>query len=405
MKFKLLAGAALAAVFAASGASAQDTGWYGAVDLGYHWPDSIDADSSTTAANGAPYNWDINQEDDWAGFARLGYQINPHWRVELEGGYRPGDIESIRGGANQSIVGLCTPGVVRTAAAPACGSPSGDAKSWTVMGNVIYDILPGSAINPFIGAGVGINHVSVNTTGQFSNVTGAISAANPAIQNLVIDDSDTALAYQLLAGLAWKATDRLNVDVTYRWLRGSDLDFASVGSGALQPGVFSGEYKDQAVTVGLRYSFAAPPPPPPPPPPPQPAAHTVVIELRGVHFQFGRPMPGQTDVNGILDKPVGDSVAILDQAADTLKRYPDMKVQIDGYTDSIGSQAYNLKLSERRAEFVKNYLIAHGVSASQIVAAKGYGKEDPKASNATADGRAQNRRVEFKVENPNQMSQ
>ena len=130
-----------------------------------------------------------------------------------------------------------------------------------------------------------------------------------------------------------------------------------------------------------------------------------MIELRGVHFQFGRPMPGQTDVNGILDKPVGDSVAILDQAADTLKRYPDMQVQIDGYTDSIGSQAYNLKLSERRAEFVKNYLIAHGVSASQIVAAKGYGKEDPKASNATADGRAQNRRVEFKVENPNQMSQ
>jgi len=131
----------------------------------------------------------------------------------------------------------------------------------------------------------------------------------------------------------------------------------------------------------------------------------VVIELRGVHFQFNRPLPGQTDVNGILDKPIADSVAILDQAADTLKRYPNVEVKIDGYTDSIGTQAYNLKLSERRAEFVKNYLIAHGVSASQIIGIKGYGKLDPVASNATAEGRTQNRRIEFKVENPNQMSQ
>ena len=66
MKFKLLAGAAMAAVFAASSAYAQDIGWYGAVDLGYHWPESIEATSSDNAANGRPYTWDINQEEDWA---------------------------------------------------------------------------------------------------------------------------------------------------------------------------------------------------------------------------------------------------------------------------------------------------------------------------------------------------
>lgn len=245
MRFKLLAGAALAAVFAASGASAQDAGWYGAVDLGYHMPEGIEAASSNNSAGGSPYNWDFNQEEDWTGFARLGYQLNEHWRVELEGGYRPGDIESIRGGSSNAILGLCTAGVIRTAAAPACGSPSGEIESWTVMGNVIYDFAPGSMINPFIGVGVGINHVSVDTVGQFSSVTGAFTAANPAYQNLTIDDDDTALAYQLIAGLAWKATDRLNVDLTYRYLAGSDLDFASTGSHALQPGVFSGEYKDQ----------------------------------------------------------------------------------------------------------------------------------------------------------------
>ena len=164
MKFKLLAGAAMAAVFVASGASAQ-VGWYGAVDLGYHWPEGILGESSNTAANGNIYIWRFNQQKDWTGFGRLGYQFTDHWRVELEGGYRPGDISSVRGGTNQAIVGLCTPGVVRTAAAPTCGSPTGKIESWSVLGNVIYDILPDSVIDPFVGAGVGVNHINLTTDG------------------------------------------------------------------------------------------------------------------------------------------------------------------------------------------------------------------------------------------------
>jgi OOP family OmpA-OmpF porin len=256
MKFKLLAGAALAAVASASVAQAAE-GWYGAVDIGYHWPDSISAESSNNAANGAPYRWDFNQDDDWAAFGRLGYQFNSNWRVELEIGYRPGDIDSVRGGPNNSIVGLCAPGVTRTAAAPTCGSPSGDLEVWTAMANVIYDFMPDSAISPFLGAGAGVAHGKLQTLGQFSTVTGTLTAANPAIQNLSIDDDDTVFAYQAIAGLSWKASDRLNVDLTYRYLGGSDMDFASVGTGALQPGVFSGDYSDQSVTLGLRYSFPA----------------------------------------------------------------------------------------------------------------------------------------------------
>ena len=92
MKFKLLAGVAMAAACAASGAAAQE-GWYGAVDLGYHFPREYDNTSSNNAPiSGRPYSWEFNQEKDWAGFARLGYQLNPHWRVELEVGYRGGDI-------------------------------------------------------------------------------------------------------------------------------------------------------------------------------------------------------------------------------------------------------------------------------------------------------------------------
>src|SRR5438105_2263495 len=114
MKLKLLAGAALAAVFAAGSASAAE-GWYGAVDLGYHWPDEFEMTSSNNAPiTGQPYVWEFNQENDWAGFARVGYQVTDHWRVELELGYRGGDIDSVRGGSNQVVVGLCTPGVTRT---------------------------------------------------------------------------------------------------------------------------------------------------------------------------------------------------------------------------------------------------------------------------------------------------
>ena len=343
MKFKLLAGAALAAVFAASGASAQEVGWYGAVDLGYHWPDGIDGESSNNAAGGSPYNWTFNQEEDWTGFARLGYQLNEHWRVELEGGYRPGDIESIRGGSNNSILGLCTPGVVRSAAAPNCGSASGDVTSWTLMGNVIYDIAPGAVINPFVGAGIGINHVKVDSVGQFSSVTGAYTAANPSIQNLTIDDDDTALAWQLIAGLAWRATDRLNVDLTYRYLGGTDLDFASTGSHALQPGVFTGEYNDQSVTVGLRYSFA------PPPPPPAYEAKQFIV-----YFPFDQYVL------------TPEAQTVIQEAATYATSGNATRVIVVGHTDTSGSAAYNVRLSERRAKATADALVGLGVNQAAL---------------------------------------
>jgi OOP family OmpA-OmpF porin len=89
-------------------------------------------------------------------------------------------------------------------------------------------------------------------------------------------------------------------------------------------------------------------------------------------------------------------VQILDEAVDTLKRNPEIKVEVDGHTDSKGTDAYNQKLSERRAKGVYDYLIAHGVSDSQITGSKGFGESQPIATNDTAEGRQQNRRVELK---------
>jgi len=76
-----------------------------------------------------------------------------------------------------------------------------------------------------------------------------------------------------------------------------------------------------------------------------------------------------------------------------LKENPSREVSIAGHTDSIGSDAYNLDLSQRRAESVRNFLIDNGIPATQI-AARGFGKGLPIASNDTEAGRQQNRRVE-----------
>jgi len=169
-------------------------------------------------------------------------------------------------------------------------------------------------------------------------------------------------------------------------------------------------FVDGIITVGLVYTFGSPPPPPPPPaappppppapPPPReaPAPTKVTIDLRGVEFKFDHPRVHEK-LEPSLKAPTAESVAILDQAIDTLKRNPEIRVEVDGHTDSIGSDAYNQKLSERRAKGVYDYLTSHGIDASRLDGPKGFGKTQPIDTNDTAEGRQRNRRTELKVEN------
>lgn len=84
----------------------------------------------------------------------------------------------------------------------------------------------------------------------------------------------------------------------------------------------------------------------------------------------------------------------LNKVADVLYNDPNQRIQIVGHTDSSGSDDYNQKLSERRAEATGKYLVSQGVTSSQITTS-GRGESEPRADNATAAGRAQNRRVEI----------
>lgn len=111
----------------------------------------------------------------------------------------------------------------------------------------------------------------------------------------------------------------------------------------------------------------------------------MVITIKGIQFDF----------NKSTIKP--ESYPILDQAAAILANHPEIRVEIQGHTDSVGSDSYNLKLSNARAGSVRDYLIRrHEIEASKLVA-RGYGERRPIASNKTNEGRAQNRRVDFLI--------
>jgi len=86
----------------------------------------------------------------------------------------------------------------------------------------------------------------------------------------------------------------------------------------------------------------------------------------------------------------------LQQMAEVFQKYPDTTLSVQGHTDSIGSAAYNQRLSERRADSVAGYLQDLGVRSSRIQTI-GYGKSQPRATNSTAAGRQLNRRVEIHV--------
>ncbi len=107
------------------------------------------------------------------------------------------------------------------------------------------------------------------------------------------------------------------------------------------------------------------------------------IELHNVFFDFDKSTLSP------------ESHSELNYWVDLLKKYPVIKIEIDGHTDSVGTVVYNQKLSLARAQSVKAYLVAHGVKAKQLVP-KGFGATRPKAPNDTDEGRQRNRRTEFR---------
>ncbi len=122
------------------------------------------------------------------------------------------------------------------------------------------------------------------------------------------------------------------------------------------------------------------PPPPPPPPPPKP-----VPVFENAYFNENK-----TNIDPVAAK-------VLDRDAAILKDNPDIKVEIGGHTDFSGSEIARQKISEKRAESAKKYIMDKFNIPGDRMSIKGYGSQKPIADNKTKEGRAKNRRVEFRV--------
>lgn len=109
-----------------------------------------------------------------------------------------------------------------------------------------------------------------------------------------------------------------------------------------------------------------------------------IVRLNNISFEFGK---------AALRK---ESSQELDRIALTMTQTPTLTIELGGHTDNVGGEAPNLKLSQDRADVVREYLIGKGIEPDRV-ASKGYGEARPIASNNTPDGQAANRRVEFTI--------
>jgi opacity protein-like surface antigen len=297
------------------------------------------------------------QPDDWAGYAHVGYHLDPHWRVELQGGYKAGATSpaDLAPGASPD---LCADPMAGAACAPrerALGA-------YSAVANLIFDAMPDNRwVDPFFSLGAGVSRFD----------PGPIALANPAVPPpLTVDAGATQLGYQAMVGLAFRPHDRLHVDLTYRWLGGLGGPAVSGPQAAL-----GGRFQDQTVAISVRYAFFAPhraiAPAPSfglasaglggPAPTRTPAPHTVVVETPS----------NPAALSAEAEAAVGQTALLASEGRGA-------QVVVDGHADTVSAADYNQRLLERRAKAMADAMVALGVPASIVdVRWTGDGAEAP----------------------------
>lgn len=188
---------------------------------------------------------------------------------------------------------------------------------------------------------------------------------------------DCQVVAGLLGGAAGATAGALGVDQ----IGGSPDNLAIAGGGA------AGFLIGGLVGLGIGHYVCqpepapVPSPPPPPTPAPTPTPRKKII-LRGVRFEFDHALI------------TSEARPVLDEAVRVLQDESEIRLALEGHTDAVGTEAYNQRLSERRAHAVAAYLADGGISLGRIDVV-GRGESAPVAENDTYDGRAQNRRVEL----------
>lgn len=339
-KFVLLGTVAALSLIAVGQSQAHHQGWYVGLEGGASWVD--DTDFGYTRVNPGPINTLDTAEFDtgWAALATIGYGFEKNWRVELEGGYRSNDFDLTL------PVGAAFP-------------TNGELTEITAMINLIYDVPLTDKLDLNVGIGAGADYAKLN-------------------DDRIVNDADTNFAYQLVAGLTYKLTSQLDLSLTYRFLNVDSPSFSDTLGTRVDTYAFD-DVQKHAVTIGLRYDLQedeAPyvaPPPPPPPPPSEPQQFII-------YFGF----------NKCNISPEADTV--LGEAASAAKSQGAASVVIVGHTDTVGSNAYNQKLSQCRANAAKSNLVAKGISAGSI-STSGRGEDELLVKTGDGVKEPQNRRA------------
>jgi OmpA-OmpF porin, OOP family len=365
MNKKLLCAAMLCGLGVAQAASAQefDDRWYLTGSVGFNQQDD-----------------DRRTEDTQFVTLGLGKFISPNWSVDGELNYQNPNFDF-----NKDL-------------------------NWSQYGISVdlrrHFISEGRGWNPYIVAGLGYQR----SEEEFDNTP---SPNSPGEQE------DGNFAAKVGVGLQTTLEKRVGVraELAYR-ADFNDSSYTAEGGVHQQEESYFG---DVLASVGVIIPLGAAAAAAPPPAPPAPANTCADMDDDGDGVNNcddkcpgsqagqtigpdGCPVPVSIDLKGVnfdFDKSTlrPDAVAILSEATEILKRYPDLKVEVAGHTDSVGTDAYNQGLSERRAKAVYDYLTSNGVDASRLVGPNGYGESRPIDTNDTAEGRARNRRTELNVQN------
>jgi len=224
---------------------------------------------------------------------------------------------------------------------------SGRIEQLSVMANLLYDFLPGATITPYVGAGAGI------------------AFADAAINGCSL--CSTQFAYQGIVGLGWNVDQNFRINLDGRY-------YATTNPPAYQNNNFT-------AMLSLSYKFGQPEAAPVAPPPPAAVAPPSFM----VFFDWDRSNLSAQALNTIK------------QAADAYKTKGNARITATGHADKSGPEAYNMALSLRRANTVKDALVQNGVPATAI-AVVGRGEAQPLVQTADGVREPQNRRVEIVVQ-------
>lgn len=237
--------------------------WYGAFDAGVHSLD-LKGTSDGHGSDGRPVAWRFDSGNKAFPAVRLGYRMTSHWRAELDGGFRLSNFSHIGGNA-AAPTGVCYAAFSQSGAPFNCSKAQGEATTWSLTANALYDFMDERAfVRPFLGLGVGLARASIDFSGKMAGIgpnTVPWTSARITAEGIAADDQTVGFAGQLLAGASFRLSDRARIDATYRYYLMPNAKWESFNMPTLTPalGTFRGDYKDQSLTVGLRWAFGARP--------------------------------------------------------------------------------------------------------------------------------------------------